>query len=55
MDIYGLKRNLVGAEEKIKKSSISEQNKKIIFNYEKQLFIKESVSQGLKGVFPFLE
>src|SRR3989304_3610592 len=41
MDIYGLKRNLVGAEEKIKKSSISEQNKKIIFGYEKQLFIKE--------------
>jgi len=41
MDIYGLKRNLVGAEEKIKKSSISEQNKKIIFDYEKKLFIKE--------------
>lgn len=39
MDIYGLKKNLIGAENKIRNSSISGQNKKIIFDYEKQLFM----------------
>lgn len=41
MDIYGLKKKLISVEENIKNSSISEQNKKIIFDYEKQLFIRE--------------
>ncbi len=41
MDIYNLKGKLVRTEEKIKKSSISERNKKIIFDYERQLFLKE--------------
>jgi len=41
MDIYDYKRKLISVEENIKNSSISERNKKIIFNYEKQLFIKE--------------
>lgn len=41
MDIYDYKRKLSSVEENIKNSSISEKNKKIIFDYEKQLFIKE--------------
>jgi integrase len=41
MDIYDYKRKLSSVEENIKNSSISERNKKIIFDYEKQLFIKE--------------
>lgn len=41
MDIYDYKRKLISVEENIKNSSISEKNKKIIFDYEKQLFIKE--------------
>ena len=41
MDIYDFEKRLKYIEENIKKSSISERNKKIIFDYEKQLFIKE--------------
>lgn len=41
MDIYDFKRKLQCAEENIKNSSISGKNKKIIFDYERQLFIKE--------------
>ncbi len=41
MDIYDFKRRLQSVEENIKISSISEKNKKIIFNFEKQMFIKE--------------
>ncbi len=41
MDIYDFKRRLKYTEESIKNSSISEKNKIIIFDYEKQLLIKE--------------
>jgi hypothetical protein len=41
MDIYDFKRRLQSVEENIKISSISEKNKKIIFNYERQMLIKE--------------
>jgi hypothetical protein len=41
MDIYDFKKRLQCVEENIKISSISEKNKKIIFDYERQMFIKE--------------
>ena len=41
MDIYDFKRRLQYVEENIKNSSIGQKNKKIIFDYERQLFIKE--------------
>ncbi len=41
MDIYDSDRRLKRVEENIRISSISEQNKKIIFDYERQLFINE--------------
>jgi hypothetical protein len=41
MDIYDFKRRLQSVEENIKISSISEKNKKIIFDYERQMLIKE--------------
>jgi hypothetical protein len=41
MDIYDFKRRLKYVEENIKNSSISKENKNIIFDYERQLFIKE--------------
>ncbi len=41
MDIHDFKRRLKYVEENTKNSSISEANKKIIFDYERQLFIKE--------------
>jgi integrase len=41
MDIYDYKGKLKCVEENIKNSSISEHNKNIIFDYERQLFIRE--------------
>ena len=41
MDIYDYKKRLEKVENKIRNSSISDKNKKIIFNFEKQMFIKE--------------
>ncbi len=41
MDIYGYEGILKRAEENIRNASISGNNKKIIFDYERQLFIKE--------------
>jgi hypothetical protein len=41
MDIYDFKRRLQYVEENIKTSSISEKNKKLIFDYERQMLIKE--------------
>ncbi len=41
MDIYDYKKRLEKVENRIRKSNISEKNKAIIFNYEKQMFIKE--------------
>ncbi len=41
MDIHNYKKRLEKVEKRIKNSSISEKNKKIIFDYEKQMFIRE--------------
>lgn len=41
MDIYDYKKKMEKVEQKIRNSNIGERNKKIIFDYEKQLFIKE--------------
>ncbi len=41
MDIHDYKKRLERVENKIRNSSIGEKNKKIIFDYEKQMFIKE--------------
>ncbi len=41
MDIHDYKKRLERSEIKIRNSNISEKNKKIIFEYEKQMFIKE--------------
>ena len=41
MDIHDYKKRLEKVEKRIRNSSISEKNKKIIFDYEKQMFIRE--------------
>ncbi len=41
MDIHDYKKRLEKVEQRIRNSSISERNKKIIFDYERQMFIKE--------------
>jgi integrase/recombinase XerD len=41
MDIHDYKKRLERVEEKVRKSNLSEKNKKILFDFERQLFIKE--------------
>jgi integrase len=41
MDIYDYKKRLEKVEKMVRNSSISEKSKKIIFDYEKQMFIRE--------------
>jgi len=41
MDIHNYKKRLERVEEKVRKSNLSEKNKKILFDFERQLFIKE--------------
>ncbi len=41
MDIHDYKKRLERVEEKVRKSNLSDKNKKIIFNFERRLFIKE--------------
>jgi hypothetical protein len=41
MDIHDYKKRLEKVEQKIRNSNISERNKKIISDYERQMFIKE--------------
>ncbi len=41
MDIHKYKRRLTASELKISESNISQANKKIIFDFERQLFLKE--------------
>ncbi len=41
MDIHDYKKRLEKVEKRIRNSNISEKNKKIIFDHEKQMFIKE--------------
>ncbi len=41
MDIHDYKKRLERVEENIRKSNLSQKNKKILFDFERQLFIKE--------------
>ncbi len=52
MDIHDYKKRLERVEEKVRKSNLSERNKKIIFDFERRLFIKEFTTARIETYEP---